>query len=127
VPELVDLTEDTTPDPTDIIYASDSAGTVDKKVQLANLPTFTVQVKTTTYVAVGRDVVLASASGGAWVLTLPAVTAGRWVTVKKTDASANAITVTPASGTIDGAATYPITTQWLSRDFISDGTDWFIV
>lgn len=83
--------------------------------------------KTTTYIAVAGDIVLADASGGAWVLTLPAVTAGRWVTVKKIDSSSEAITVTPASGTIDGDATFPISTQWLSRDFVSDGTNWFVV
>lgn len=87
----------------------------------------TVQTKTTTYTAADHDLVLASASGGAWVLTLPAVGAGKWVTVKKTDSTANAITVTPASGTIDGAATYPITSQYVSRDFVSDGTNWFVV
>lgn len=87
----------------------------------------TVVTKTTTYTAVTGDIVLASASGGAWALTLPAVTAGATVTVKKTDSSANAVTVTPASGTIDGASTLVINSQYDSFDVVADGTNWWIL
>lgn len=87
----------------------------------------TVVTKTTTYTAVTGDIVLASASGGAWALTLPAVTAGATVTVKKTDSSANAVTVTPASGTIDGASTLVINAQYDSFDVVADGTNWWIL
>ena len=87
----------------------------------------TVVTKTTTYTAASGELVLASASGGAFTVTLPAVAAGAVCTVKKTDSSANAVTVSPASGTIDGAATQQVTVQYESLDFISDGTNWFIV
>lgn len=41
--EVVDLTEDTTPDATDFVYVVDAAGATDKKVALGNLPVaFTV-------------------------------------------------------------------------------------
>jgi hypothetical protein len=36
--EIAGLTEDTTPDTTDITYVQDAAGTVDKKVPLSKLP-----------------------------------------------------------------------------------------
>jgi hypothetical protein len=36
--EISGLTEDTTPDTTDVTYVQDSAGTVDKKVPLSKLP-----------------------------------------------------------------------------------------
>lgn len=40
---IVDLTEDTTPDASDVIYASDAAGSVDKRVPLSALPVSTLQ------------------------------------------------------------------------------------
>jgi hypothetical protein len=36
--EIADLTEDTTPDSTDVIYAQNAGGTVDKRVPLSALP-----------------------------------------------------------------------------------------
>lgn len=85
-----------------------------------------VVTKTTTYTAADNELVLASASGGAWALTLPAPSNGAMVTVKKTDATANAVTVTPPSGTIDGAANFPVVTQYQSATFVSDATNWFV-
>jgi hypothetical protein len=90
-------------------------------------PSTVTAVKTGAYVASAGEVVPCNATGGAFNVTLPAAAAGRWVTVKKIDASANAVTVVPPAGTIDGAANHPITTQWASRDFVSDGTTWYVV
>lgn len=87
----------------------------------------TVVSKTTTYTAASGELVLADASGGAFTVTLPAVASGATCTVKKTDSSINAVTVSPASGTIDGAATVRLTAQNASFDLMSDGTNWFIV
>lgn len=94
---------------------------------VAGLAASQVVAKTTTYTAVNHDLVLASASGGAFTVTLPAVAAGAFVTVKKTDSSANVVTVSPASGTIDGASSVALSVQYESYDFVSDGTNWFIV
>src|SRR4051812_13758549 len=81
---------------------------------------------TTAYTAADHDVVLANATGGAFAVTLPAPTAGAHIMVKKTDASANAVTVTRAgSATIDGATTLALATQWSRAELISDGTNWF--
>ncbi len=50
------------------------------------------------------------------------------ISVKKTDASANAVTVDGYSTeTIDGSATYSLTTQYQSVTVKSNGTAWWIV
>jgi len=90
--------------------------------------TVALVVKTAAYSAVSGDVVLANATGGAFAVTLPVPAAGVKVSVKKTDASANAVTVSPhASETIDGASSVVISTQYESDDFLSDGTNWWRV
>jgi uncharacterized protein HemX len=53
---------------------------------------------------------------------------GYWLTVKKTDASANAVTLDGnASETIDGATTYALSAQYDSVTVRCDGSEWFIV
>jgi hypothetical protein len=66
------------------------------------------------YTVLSTDSYLAcNAAGGAITITLPLATAtGRELTVKKTDSSANACTLTRASSdTIDGATTLALTAQ----------------
>lgn len=76
------------------------------------------------------DVVLVDATGGAVVVSLPTAAAGSGhvFTVKKTDLSANAVTVT-ANGveTIDGSTTQPLSSQWQSVTVVSSGLAWFII
>lgn len=85
--------------------------------------------KTTTYtLATADSTVLADATGGAFTVTLPvAPGAGFVYNVKKVDSSGNAITVAGSSGTIDGAATVSIATQYVSLSFTFDGTNWWVV
>lgn len=76
------------------------------------------------------SVVLVDATSGAKTITLPgaASVSGKQLKVKKTDASANAVTVAPASGQkIDGAASYSLSAQNKYCCLVSDGTNWFIV
>jgi hypothetical protein len=82
--------------------------------------------KTGVYTAHSGDIVLANATSGAFTVTLPAAVADEMVWVKKTDSSTNAITVAPASGTIDGASTASVANQYDALQFVSDGTNWFI-
>lgn len=88
-----------------------------------------LQKKTTTYTTTFGELVVCDATSAAFAVTLPAVAPGLApITVKKTDASANAVTVTRAgSATIDGATTYALGTQYKSVTLISDGTNWLII
>lgn len=76
----------------------------------------------------GQNVVLANASSGAITITLPAVGAagtGQVYTVKKTDSSTYAVTISPASGTIDGSASIALKAQYASVQLATDGVNWF--
>lgn len=69
---------------------------------------------------------------GATAVTLPAAgtttcPAGRNYTVYK-DASAQTVTITPASGTVDGGASTTLATGAIhAKTFTNDGTNWFTV
>lgn len=89
-----------------------------------------VQSKTTTYTAlITDDVILASTSGGAWTLTLPAAStlAGKVFVIKKTTSDYNELTLSPASGNIDGGSSTKIHTIGETLHITSDGTEWVIV
>lgn len=75
------------------------------------------------------QLILNKTVGAATVLNLLATPdAGRVFAVKdgKGDAGANNITVTPAAGTIDGAATYVISTNYGKAEFTYNGTEWSV-
>ncbi len=88
--------------------------------------TRTVVRKSANYTAVAGDFVLAA---GAITVTLPASpSGGDLVSVKKLGSGTGTVTVVPSSGaTIEGDANWTTTTQYVSQDFISDGTDWYLV
>ncbi len=75
--------------------------------------------------------VFASASSAAFTVTLPAaaVADGRIVLIKKTDSSANLVTVAAASGdTIEGKPTKVLSKQYDSLELISNGGhEWYLV
>lgn len=88
----------------------------------------TVSAKTANYTALASDgVLLADATSAAFTITLPGAVSGGMVRIKKTDGTANIVTVAAASGTIDGATTDTLTMQYQSRTYVSDGTNWFRV
>lgn len=62
-------------------------------------------------------------------VTLPAVSVGgsKRITVKVINAGAGTRTVDGGDANIDGSATVTTTTQYTSWDFVTDGTNWFIV
>ena len=67
------------------------------------------------------------ASAAAVTITLPLASqhVSRVYSIKKIDASANAVTITPSGAdTIDGAATYSLAAQWDSVTLVSDGSQW---
>jgi len=74
--------------------------------------------------------VLVSASGAARTMTLPAAAGhfGRIYTIKKTDGSANTVTIDGnASETIDGATTKVLTAQYEVVTIQCDGANWHII
>ena len=73
---------------------------------------------------------LVNCTNGAVTITLPAASnnSGRIVTIKKTDATANAVTVArTGADTIDGATAQTIGTQYMALTFQSDGTSWWVI
>jgi len=84
------------------------------------------------YVANGNDslIVVRKGTGSATAITLPASPAtGQELVVKdgKGDAATNAITITPASGTIDGAASLSIGSNRGVARLTYDGTEWVVL
>jgi hypothetical protein len=86
--------------------------------------------KTAAYTVTATDsVVTGDATSAAFTVTLPTAVGitGRHYTIKKIDSSANAVTVgTTSSQTIDGAATYALSTRWQFVTVVSDGANWII-
>jgi hypothetical protein len=74
------------------------------------------------------DALFVDATAGAVTITLPDVrrASARRFYVKKTDGSANAVTV-GSSALIDGAATFPLTVQYQSVTVLSDGATWWVL
>jgi hypothetical protein len=87
-----------------------------------------VSTKTAAYTITGSDgLILANATSAAFTLTLPSASGntGKVLRIKKTDSSANAVTV---SGTIDGGSSFVIGMQYEAVTLISDGaSSWHIV
>jgi len=80
------------------------------------------------YLASTQEVVLVDASGGAVAVTLPSPESAASVIVKKTDSSGNDVTIsTPGSETIDGDSSRTLSAQYVSREIMSDGTNYFII
>lgn len=77
------------------------------------------------------SVILADSSGGIITITLPNVhSSGRYVDVKDRNgtASTNVIVIQPSGGdTVDGAASFSLTSPYQAVQVISDGTNWYIV
>jgi len=76
---------------------------------------------------VGDHTILVNASGAARTITLPTAigATGRIYVIKKTDSSANAVTVaTTSSQTIDGTTTRSLASQYSTITVQSDGANW---
>lgn len=78
------------------------------------------------------DVTLVNASSNNVVLTLPenggSIGEGRIMVVKRTDNSANTVTISrQTADTIDGATSVQLYHRYETMTFVSDGADWFII
>jgi hypothetical protein len=91
----------------------------------------TIASKTANYTAtLGDDVILCDATGGVFTITLPAAASstGLCLKIKKTDSSANAITIDGnAAETIDGATTASLSLRYQWIEIACDGSNWHIV
>jgi hypothetical protein len=77
-----------------------------------------------------HNIVLASDASGSFTITLPAAASntGRTYYIKKTNSSANAITLDGnASETIDGATTLVLYVQYDAVRIVCDGSNWFVI
>lgn len=84
--------------------------------------------KTAAYTAAAGDFVLADATTAGFTVTLPASpTVGQRVAVKKTDATANVMTVVATAKTIDGDPNATIVAEGAGATFVYDGTNWQIL
>jgi len=83
---------------------------------------------TADYTASPQEAVLVDASGGPVTVTLPAPESAAANVVKKIDASSNAVTIaTPGTETIDGDSERTMTAQYVSRELMSDGSNYFVI
>lgn len=77
------------------------------------------------------DTYLLSSFGGTMTARLPPANAaeaiGRTITIKKTDSSANVITVTEQGGTGPDNSTQPLDAQYEAITVVSNGSQWYIV
>ena len=102
-----------------------------KKVVLNNSTPSAIVSKTANYTATTSDsVILCSASGGSFTITLPAASGntGRIYFIKKTDSTSSTVTIDAnASETIDGALTLVISLQYATYMIVCDGTSWHVI
>lgn len=85
-------------------------------------------VSANTTLNAAHDVVTVSASGGSRTITLPTAVGvqGKVYTIKKTDSSANTITIDGnGTETIDGNLTFILYKQYEAINIISDGSNWY--
>lgn len=90
-----------------------------------------IQSKSTTYtILISDDIVFGDSSGGTFTFTLPTAVGndGKVITIKKIEASFNAITIDGnASETINGSATTTLNTDNETIKIVSDGSNWEIL
>jgi hypothetical protein len=87
-------------------------------------------VSATGNVQSGDYLLLCDSTAGAVTITLPqaALVPGRIYVFKRINAGANNVVVDGyASETIDGAASYTLSSQWAGVTVMSNGTAWFII
>lgn len=113
-------------------FLNDDLDTIDSELWIAQRwITRSISSTDTLTTADERKLILASASGGAVTVNLPAAaTAGDGfvVAVKRTNSGANAVTIDGnSSETIDGSATYVLSNQYHGVILQCDGSNWNIL
>jgi hypothetical protein len=85
-------------------------------------------VSATYTVLTDDEMLLCDASSGAFTVTLPAPTEDvpPFYLIKRTNASGNVTIATNGSETIDGAATYVLSSQYDAVILTTDGSNWYV-
>lgn len=99
--------------------------------QLLNFISFgrfwTVRTVTGNYTCTKYDAVILLNADATVTLPTPAIGEQKRITVKVINAGTGTRTVSGGSVNIDGAGTVTTTTRYNSWDFVTDGSNWFIV
>jgi hypothetical protein len=113
-------------------FLAGSTGSANSTVQVEGSLALAIKTISSNYTVTAADnTILANTTTGALTVTLPAPTnfAGRIYTIKKIGSGGidNDLTISPASGTIDGGTSYKIYNDWTFVTLQTDGTNWFII
>lgn len=113
-------------------FLAGTTGNANSTVQVAGSLSMAIKSVSADYTVTASDnTILANTSSTAFTVTLPAPTnfTGRIYTIKKIGNGGidKELTITPASGTIDGGSTYIIYNDWTYVTLQTDGTDWYII
>jgi hypothetical protein len=113
-------------------FLAGTTGNANSTVQVAGSLSMAIKSVTANYTVTGGDnTILANTSSTAFTITLPspASFAGRIYTIKKIGSGGidKELTISPASGTIDGGSSYVIYNDWTYVTLQTDGTDWYII
>src|SRR5207237_2391799 len=106
-----------------------NTGNANSTVQVAGSLAMAINTVSANYTASASDnTILANTTSGSITITLPAAASitGRIYTLKKIGSGGidNPLTITPASGTIDGGASFIIYNDWSYVTLQTDGTNW---
>lgn len=108
---------------------ADISGTISQS-QLPAVAIWNTVVKTSAYVAVAGDMVLADTSGGGFTITLPLSASNKnlSIRVKKISSDSNTVTIgRTTADLIDGQPTQIFNRQYTAVEFIADGgVNWLI-
>ena len=107
-------------------------GYANSTVQVEGSLSMTIKTVSSNYTATAADnTILANTTSGAVTITLPAPAniSGRIYTIKKigTGGIDNELTISPASGTIDGGSSFVIYNDWTFITLQTDGSNWYII
>jgi len=111
-------------------FTAGAGGAPTVTVSTINVNSASVGVFTSSSALADESVALCSAAAGSITIVLPTALAhrGKEYCIKKTDATANTVTIDPdGAQTIDGAATVVLSTQYAYKRIISDGANWHTI
>ena len=116
--------------PTELGYLSSVTSSIQTQLNSKAVIADVFSMNTTSGVdtLTANETYIVNTSGGASTITLPAVATDIFIRIKDNgNAETNNITITPASGTIDGAASHIINSNYGSVVIACDGVNWFVM